>query len=56
MARKILTLSIGEDLENTSVEQLLKEEFHLSKRNLSQWRKGTGKPEGENGGLSDGFF
>ena len=36
MARKILTLSIGEDLENTSVEQLLKEEFHLSKREISR--------------------
>lgn len=36
MAKKIFTLSIGEELENISVEQLLKREFHLSKREISR--------------------
>ncbi len=36
MAKKIFTLSIGEELEDISVEQLLKREFHLSKREISR--------------------
>lgn len=36
MAKKIFTLSIGEELENISVEQLLKREFHLLKREISR--------------------
>lgn len=36
MAKKIFTLSIGEELENISVEQLLKREIHLSKREISR--------------------